>query len=110
MNLKFRNASFILAVLLSFSTIHLFIYTQNIGLKYELNKLKIKLNDIRSKTRLLGSQVSQREDLAYIDRYAQEKLSMLYPELVTYISTRRTGEVQIPRQNAAEGTSREAIP
>ncbi len=85
MKFKFRRAVFILTVIVALAGIHLYIYTQNIGLKYRITDLKIKLGELRSKNRKLGSQVAKKESLDYIEKTAKEKLNMIYPEEVNYI-------------------------
>ena len=83
--MKFRMAVFILAVFVVLAGLHLFIYTQNIGLKYRTTNLKIKLQEIRSKNRQSGSIVARKENLAFIEKTAKEKLDMLYPAKINYI-------------------------
>jgi cell division protein FtsB len=82
---KFRRAVLILVIFLVLAGIHLFIYTQNIDLKYEATDLKIKLSEIRSKNRNLGSKIAQKEDLNYIEKVAKQKLKMIYPAKINYI-------------------------
>jgi cell division protein FtsB len=65
--------------------IHLYIYTQNINLKYKVTDLKIKLAEVRSKNRELGSQIAQKENLSYIEKVAKEKLNMIYPAKINYV-------------------------
>lgn len=85
MKFKFRQAVLILVIFLILAGIHLFIYTQNIDLKYKATDLKTKLNELRSTNRLIGSQVAKKENLSYIEKIAKEKLDMIYPEKVNYI-------------------------
>jgi len=82
---RFRNAIFILITIVALAGIHLYINTQNIGLKYKVTDLKIKLAEIRSINRQLGSQVAKKEKLSYIEKIAREKLGMVYPEKINYI-------------------------
>lgn len=79
----------ILTVIFTLAGIHLYINTQNIDLNYKVTDLKIKLNEIRSKNRNLGSQVAIKEDLSNIERIAREQLKMFYPEEITYINPQR---------------------
>ena len=81
----FRKAVFTLVLFVILSGIHLFIYTQNMNIKYRVTDLKIKLSEIRSKTRLLGSKVAKKEQLSYIEEFAKEKLNMAYPKTMNYI-------------------------
>ena len=81
----FRRAVFTLVVIVILSAIHLFIYTQNMDLKYKTTDIKIKLSEIRSKNRLLGSKVARKENLAYVEKFAREKLGMIYPKNINYI-------------------------
>lgn len=85
MKFKFRRAVFILIVFVALAGIHLFIYTQNINLKYKITDLKLKFQEIRSKNQQVGSQVAKKENLSYIEKIAKEKLNMFYPKEVIYI-------------------------
>jgi len=82
---NFRKAVAILVLFLALAGVHLFIYAKNIGLKYRITDLKIKLAELNSLSRQLGSQMSQEEDLGRVEEYAKGKLGMVYPENVTYI-------------------------
>lgn len=81
----FRRAVFTLIVFVILAGIHLFIYTQNMSLKYKNTDLKIKLGEIRSKNRQLGSSVARKESLSYIENFAREKLGMVYPKNIKYL-------------------------
>jgi cell division protein FtsB len=81
----FRKAVAILVLFVILAGIHLFISAQNIGLKYKITDLKIKLAELNSLSRTLGSRMSQGEDLGYIEKTAKGKLGMIYPENITYI-------------------------
>lgn len=83
--MNFRKAVFILTVFLVLAGIHLFIYTQNIGLKYRVTDLKVRLSELNSGNRQLESQVIEEENLAYVEKVAKEKLGMIYPEKIIYI-------------------------
>ena len=85
MKFKFRLAVFILAVLVVFAGVHLFFYTQNIGIKYRATDAKIKLQDLKSNNRALESQLAAQENLWSIEKTAKEKLKMFYPEQINYI-------------------------
>lgn len=89
--MKFRRAVLILIIFVALAGIHLYIYTQNIGLKYKVTDLKIKLSKIVSKNRSMVSQVAKKENLHYIEKIAREKLNMVYPEEVNYILSPRPG-------------------
>lgn len=84
-NSNFRKAVAILALFLALAGIHLYISARNIGLKYKITDLKIKLAELSSLSRTLGSQMSQGEDLGYIEKTAKTQLGMIYPEDITYI-------------------------
>ena len=84
-NSNFRKAVAILVLFLVLAGIHLFISAKNIGEKYKITDLKIKLAELSSQSRTLGSQMSQEEDLSYIEKTAKTKLGMIYPENITYI-------------------------
>lgn len=83
--MKFRKAVFILITFVTLASIHLFIYTQNINIKYRITDLKVKLQELRSKNRERESQVAQKENLPNIERIAKEKLDMIYPERINYL-------------------------
>lgn len=99
--MKFRRAVLILIIFVVLAGIHLYIYTQNIGLKYRVTDLKIKLSKIVSKNRSMISQAAKKENLHYIEKIAREKLNMVYPKEVNYILRSRSG---------AAASSREAAP
>jgi cell division protein FtsB len=84
-NTSFRLAVFILVVFLLLAGVHLIIFAQNVGLKYELTDLKVKLTELTSKNKELNCFVAREEKLGYIEKVAIERLGMLYPERVTYI-------------------------
>jgi cell division protein FtsL len=83
--MNFRRAVLILVVILFLAGIHLYVYARNIILKYEITDLKIKLSELKSQNRQLGSQVARAEDLSQIEKIAQGKLGMVYPSKITYI-------------------------
>jgi cell division protein FtsB len=85
MKFKLRRAVLILSLFVLLAGVHLFIFTQNISLKYKVTDLKIRLSEIQSKNRQLGSQVAKKENLPYIEKIAKEKLNMVYPEEINYI-------------------------
>ncbi len=85
MRFKFRSAVFILVIFVILSVIHLFINTQNIGLKYKVTDLNTKLSELKNKNRALGIQIAQKENLALIEQYAKEKLKMIYPDKINYV-------------------------
>ncbi len=101
MKFKFRRAVFILSIFVVLAGIHLYIYTQNIGLKYRVTDLKVKLSEIVSQNRSLTGRVAEKENLDYIEKYAREKLNMVYPEGITYI---------VPSRSSPEKGSGEATP
>jgi len=101
MKFGFRRAVFILFVFVVLAGIHLYIYTQNIGLKYRVTDLKVKLSEIVSRNRSLIGRVAEKENLDYIEKYAREKLNMVYPEEITYI---------VPSRSAPEKGSKEVNP
>lgn len=90
--MKFRQAIFILIILLFLAIIHLFIYTQNITLKFKITDLKIKFSQIRSKNRSLASEVARKENLKEIEKIAKERLGMIYPEKIIYLLPSKEGE------------------
>ncbi|MBU0672542.1 MAG: cell division protein FtsL [Candidatus Margulisbacteria bacterium] len=86
MRFNFRKAVFILTIFVVLAGIHLYINTQNISLKYEVTDLKTKLSELKSKNRLLGSQVAKKENLPEIEQIAKKKLNMVYPENINYVA------------------------
>lgn len=87
MRFKFRRAVFILVTFVTLSAIHLFINTQNINLKYKVTDLKMKLSEIKNKNRALGIQIAKKENLALIEKYAKERLKMIYPKNINYVKS-----------------------
>ena len=83
--MNFKRALFILLTLLILAGIHLYLNAQNIILNYQSTDLKIRLGELNSRNRQLGSQASRKEDLSYIEKTAKEKLGMVYPQKVIYI-------------------------
>lgn len=98
MRFKFRKAVLVLIIFVVLAGVHLFIYTQNIDLKYKTTDLKIKLKEIRSKNRELISQVAKKENLPYIEKIAREKLDMIYPEKINYIRAPRHGSGRVSKE------------
>ena len=95
--MNFRLGVFILISCLILAAAHLFVYTQNISLKYQLTDAKIALTDLNSQLRNLASSAARGEKLAPIEKIAREKLGMIYPEKVIYlVSSAETGS---PREN-----------
>lgn len=92
----FRKAVAILALFLALAGVHLFIYAQNIGLKYRITDLKIKLAELNSLARQLGSQMSREEDLDRVETHAKTRLGMVYPEEITYIVLSGPGRQSSP--------------
>lgn len=85
--MKFMQAISVLAAIVFLAIIHLYIYTKNITLKFEVNDLKVKLSNIRSINRQLGSLVAQKESLDRVEKIAKQKLGMTYPEEIIYLET-----------------------
>ncbi len=88
---NFRKAVAILVLFLTLAGVHLYISAKNIGLKYRITDLKIKLAELTSLSRQLGSQLSREEDLDKVEQYAKTKLGMIYPENITYIAASGPG-------------------
>jgi len=83
--MNFRAATAVLIVIIILSGIHLFIYAQNITLKYQLTDVKIRISELNSANRILGSQVARAENLSKVEAVARGKLGMAYPENINYI-------------------------
>ena len=83
--MNFRRAVFLLVVFFMLAGAHLLIIAQNINLKYQLTDIKVRMGEITSQNRLLGSSVSREENLAIVESKARSSLGMLFPEKVFYI-------------------------
>ena len=83
--MNFRRAVFLLIVFFLLAGAHLLIVAQNINLKYQLTDIKVKLGEISSQNRLLGSNVSREENLSLVEAKAKSSLGMVYPEKILYI-------------------------
>lgn len=97
--MKFRLAIFMLAVVLALALVHLYVYTQNITLKFQITDLKVKLSELRSRNRSLAAEAARRENLKEIEKMAREKLGMFYPEKIIYLPRRQAG---LPRPSSTE--------
>jgi cell division protein FtsL len=84
--MNFKLSITILLVFLVLMITHLFIYTQNISLKYRITDLKVKLAGLNNANRMLSIQVAGKENLARVENIAREKLGMFYPEKIIYIA------------------------
>ena len=82
---RFRRAILILLIFVGLAALHLFINTQNISLKYKLTDLKLTLNELKTKNRLLAIDVARKENLNLIEKSAKEKLKMSYPDKISYL-------------------------
>ena len=74
-------------ILLAFVLLHLYIFTKNITLKYEVVRFKVKLKELKSENRFLSSKLSAAEALPKIAQKAQSSLNMYYPEKMNYVIT-----------------------
>lgn len=83
--MNFRLAVFILATIVILAGVHLFLYAQNVTLKYQLTELKLKLNELVDQNQQLASMVIEKENLAEVEKIAREKLNMIYPEKIIYL-------------------------
>ena len=88
--MNFRKAVSILIIFLILAGIHLLVYAQNISLKYQITDLKVKLSELISQNRQLGSMAAKEENLAYVEKVAKEKLGMIYPVKIFYITANST--------------------
>jgi cell division protein FtsL len=82
-----RFLFFSLAVSFLLAIFHLYVYTKNIGLHYEVNVLKMELRQVHDQNRNLSSIVARKRSLFRINQAATEKLGMSRPEKVNYILT-----------------------
>jgi len=72
-------------IILCLILLHLYIYTKNITIKYEVANLKIKQKELKSKNRILKSNFASEKSLQKIEKTAKEELNMDYPKDVHYI-------------------------
>lgn len=91
-NINFRRAVSILVLFLMLAGTHLFMFAKNVGLKYQITDLKIKLAELKDSTRAQRSLAASEEDLASIEKTAKTKLGMIYPENVIYIAGNATDQ------------------
>ncbi|MDI6731022.1 MAG: hypothetical protein QME05_00385 [Candidatus Margulisbacteria bacterium] len=94
MKFNFRMSMFILALLGSLAALHLFVYTQNMHLKYVLTDLKLKLNELNSKNCALEGAVAAKENLADIENKAKNQLGMVELEKINYIRPGQANSVK----------------
>ena len=64
---------------------HLFIYTQNITLKYNTENLKRKYLKLHAANRNLRAQVEKKKSLGRIESIAINKLLMIRPKTINYV-------------------------
>jgi cell division protein FtsL len=64
---------------------HLYIYTKNVGVNYEIEALKETFNKLYSENHYLASEISALSRLDRIEGVAKNKLNMFYPEKVNYL-------------------------
>lgn len=95
--MNFKLAVTILIVFLVLMITHLFIYTQNISLKYRITDLKVKLSGLNNANRMLAIQLAGKENLARVENIAREQLGMLYPEKIIYIAAGSKEGIPAPR-------------
>ena len=88
-NKSFRLAVATIAFFVVLAGTHLFIYAQNISLKYALTDLKVRFNELNSRNRGFASQSAREENLTFIEKTARDKLGMVYPEKINYIIVSR---------------------
>jgi len=86
--------AFLLAMITIFllALLHLYIYTKNIGLDYEVKQLKVKLGKLYDDERNLKSIVSGKRSLSRIDNLASKELGLVYPEKMTYVHGVKKGK------------------
>lgn len=71
--------------MLTLAIIHLTVFSKSIEINYQVEELKQKFNRLLSENRSLAAAVSRKNSLDYIDKIAQEKLGMVYPEKLKYL-------------------------
>ena len=103
MKYKFRQALLTLIFLVFLAGIHLFVYTKNIGLKYSLTDIKVKLGEVMSRNRELSCQLAAKENLNYINSVATGKLNMVYPEKINYLLGTNPPPVPASAEASPEG-------
>ena len=82
-----RPFIFVVLVIMFFALAHLYVYTKNISLHYEVKQLKIKLGKLHDETRYLTSLASEKRSLDRIEEIAKTKLNMVWPNRVTYLDS-----------------------
>ena len=102
MKFNFRMSMFILALLGTLAAGHLWVYTQNMHLKYVLTDLKIKLNELNSKNCALESIVAAKENLSLIENKAKGQLGMVDPEKINYIVPGRLDSVKTTAESSSQ--------
>jgi hypothetical protein len=83
--MNFRLAVSVLLVFLLFSGLHLFIFAQNMTVKFRLNEVKIKLAESQSRNRILEVNLARAQTMAEVEKTAKGKLGMVYPTTILYI-------------------------
>ncbi|HVN67294.1 MAG TPA: hypothetical protein VMT55_02905 [Candidatus Sulfotelmatobacter sp.] len=94
--MNFRLAVSILIVFLLLSGLHLFMFAQNMTVKFRLNEIKIKLAESQSQNRTLDANLARALTLAEVEKNAKGKLGMVYPAEILYIVGTREA---VPKPN-----------
>lgn len=85
--MKIGRAIIILVFLVTLAVIHLAIFTKSMEIKYEIEELKQKFNAVHAENQALAAKVSRKSSLERIEKLAREKLKMIYPRRIKYLST-----------------------
>ncbi len=85
MRKNLREAFIILLLFVALAFIHLFIYTQNINMKYEIENAKRKYLNLHSENRNLRAVVEKKKSLSRIENIAINKLHMIRPKTINYV-------------------------
>ena len=72
-------------LLILLAIFHLYIYTKNIGINYDIESLKDTFNELYSENHYLASEISSLSRLSRIEELAKNKLGMEYPVQISYL-------------------------
>ena len=71
--------------LIILALVHLYVYTKNVGINYEIEAMKETFNKLYSENHYMASEISALSRLDRIEKLAKENLKMVYPEKVNYL-------------------------
>ena len=74
-----------ISILIVLALLHLYIYTKNVGVNYEIEAMKTQFSDLYSENHYLASEISAQSRPDRIEDYAKNKLGMEYPVQINYL-------------------------